>query len=54
VAASSIQKSKGTIIGEQGGTVEENPATRRIRAEKKEEEFSANLSKKIQRKKIPF
>jgi hypothetical protein len=26
----------------------------KIREEKKEEEFSANLSKKIQRKKIPF
>ena len=33
---------------------EENPVARKITAEKKEEEFSANLSEKIQRKKIPF
>ena len=41
-------------MGKQAGKVEENPAARRIKAAKKEEEFSANPSKKIQRKKIPF
>ena len=35
-------------------TTEENPAGRKLRPKKKEEEFSANLSKKTQRKKIPF
>jgi hypothetical protein len=53
-AASSVPKSKGTSIGRPSETTEENPAGRRLRPEKKEEEFSANLSKKTQRKKIPF
>jgi hypothetical protein len=53
-AASSVPKSKGTSIGNRREPEEENPAARKIRGEKKKEEFSANLSKKIHRKKIPF
>lgn len=53
-AASSVPKSKGTSIGRPSETMEENPAGRKLRPEKKEEEFSANLLKKTQRKKIPF
>jgi hypothetical protein len=53
-AASSVPKSKGTSIGRPSQTTEENPAGRRLRPEKKEEESSANLSKKTQRKKILF
>jgi len=53
-AASSVPKSKGTSIGKPGETTEENPAGRRLRPEKKEEEFSANPSKKNQGKKILF
>jgi hypothetical protein len=49
-----VPKSKGTSIGQRRETGEENPAGRRLRGVKKEEEFSVNLSKKIQRKKIPF
>ena len=41
-------------MGKRSETREENPAARKIRAEKKEEEFSANPSKKIHWKKIPF
>jgi hypothetical protein len=41
-------------MGKRSETAEENPAARRVRAEKKEEEFSANLAKKIHWKKIPF
>jgi hypothetical protein len=41
-------------MGKRSETGEENPAARRVRTEKKEEEFSENLSKKIQWKKIPF
>ena len=41
-------------MGKRSETGEENPTESKIRGEKKEEEFSANLSKKIQRKKIPF
>jgi hypothetical protein len=41
-------------MGKRSEPGEENPAARKVRPEKKEEEFSVNLSKKIQRKKIPF
>jgi hypothetical protein len=41
-------------LGNRSQRTEENPAARRSRAEKKEEEFSVNLAKKIRRKKIPF
>ena len=53
-AASSVPRSKGTSIGRPSETTEENPAGTKFRPEKKEEEFSANLSKKIPRKKIHF
>jgi hypothetical protein len=36
------------------GSREEKPEGRKLREAKKEEEFSANFSKKIQRKKIHF
>jgi hypothetical protein len=49
-----FQKIKGTSIGKRRETEEENPAARKVRKTKKEEEFLANRSKKIQRKKIPF
>jgi hypothetical protein len=49
-----FQNEKEPSIRNRSQRTEENPVARRIRAEKKEEEFSANLSKKIQRKKIPF
>ena len=49
-----FQTQKETSIGRPSQKTEENPAGRRLRPEKKEEDFSANLSKKIQRKKIPF
>jgi hypothetical protein len=49
-----FQNEKEPSIENRGRRTEENPAARKVRAEKKEEEFSANLSKKIQRKKIPF
>src|SRR5260370_1692257 len=53
-AASWVPKSKGTIIGNRCEEAEENPPGRRLRTAKKEEEFSENPAKKIQRKKIPF
>ena len=49
-----FQNKKGTSIGNWSRRTEENPAARKVRAEKKEEEFSANRSKKIHWKKIPF
>jgi hypothetical protein len=52
--ASSVPKSKGTSIGKRSEQAERNPPGRRLRTAKKEEGFSANLSKKIHRKKILF
>jgi hypothetical protein len=52
--ASSVPKSKGTTIPNRSEQAEENPPARRLKRAKKEEEFSANPSKKIQRKKIQF
>jgi hypothetical protein len=54
LAASSVPKSKGTIIGKRSEQAEEDPPARRLRTAKKEEEPSANRSKNIQRKKIHF
>ena len=53
-AASSVPKSKGTSIRPRRETAKENPAGRRLRVVKKEEDFSANPPKKTRRKKIPF
>jgi hypothetical protein len=49
-----VPNAKGTSIGKPQEPTEENPAGRRLRCEKKEEESSANLSKKIHPKKILF
>jgi len=54
LGASSVPNSKGTTIGKRSEPPEENPAATKLRPEKKEEEFSANPSKKTQQKKIPF
>jgi len=49
-----VPQATGTNTRRRRETTQENPTGRRLRSEKKEEEFSANPSKKIQRKKIPF
>jgi hypothetical protein len=49
-----FQTQKGTSSGRRRETVEENPTGRRFREGKKEEDFSANPSKNIHRKKNPF
>jgi len=54
VAASSVPKSKGTKIRKARKPEEENPAPRKIKTQKKEEELSANPAKNIHRKKILF
>jgi hypothetical protein len=52
VVASSVPKSKGTTLEKAREPEEENPAPRKIKTEKKEEEISENLAKKTHRKKI--
>jgi hypothetical protein len=52
--ASLVPESKGTNVGRHRGKGKKNQGGRRLREAKKEEEFSANFSKKTQRKKIHF
>lgn len=53
-AASSVPKSGGTSIRNRRNQVEENPPGRKLSTEKKEENFSENVSKKRPAKKIQF
>jgi len=52
--ASSVPKSKGTSIGKPTESAERNPPGRRLKPEKKEEEFAVNLSKKSHGQEDPF
>ena len=52
-AASSVPKAKEPVSDNRKKKTEENPVKRRLRMEKKEENFSVNPSKKMQRKKVP-
>jgi len=52
--ASSVPKSGRTNIGKRSKRAEENPPGRRLTPAKKEEDFSANVSKKRPAKKIHF
>jgi hypothetical protein len=52
--ASSVPKSKETSIQKRSEAGEENRIARRLRAAKKEEESSVNLSKKIQQQEDPI
>lgn len=53
-AASSVPKSGGTSIGNRKNHAEENPPARKLKPAKKEEDFSANASKKMPANKILF
>jgi hypothetical protein len=52
--ASLVPKLKGTKLGKESGPEKENPAARKVKTEKKEENSSTNPAKKIHRKKIYF
>jgi hypothetical protein len=52
--ASSVPKLKGTKPGKESEPKEENPTARKVKTEKKEENFSTNPAKKIHWKKIQF
>jgi hypothetical protein len=52
--ASSVPKLKGTKPGKESEPEEENPTGRKVKTEKKEENFLTNPANKIHWKKIPF
>jgi hypothetical protein len=49
-----VPKSKGTNIQKRSKAGEKNPVERKLRPEKKEQEFSVNHSKKIQQQEDPI